>query len=144
MVQVPVWVWSLRTRSAENRGLMFQLKLSGRQRTHSASLCIFVLFRPSTDWMMSTYIGLSPLSCMLIYSLIWFMCMYSYYLSGNIYEPRYQDTSQSYRWLSSWAVCSTKYLTFLCLTFWKNEDLQRNILSYLWENHSIRLFLFAY
>lgn len=46
--------------------------------------------------------------------------------------------------LAKFLSCMFNQISHFSVTFWKNEDLQRNILSYLWENRGIRLFLFAY
>lgn len=48
---------NLRTRGTENRRLMFQLKQLGRGRANTTFLRLFVLLKPSADWMMPPTLG---------------------------------------------------------------------------------------
>lgn len=154
MAEVPVWVWSLRTRSAAGGSWMSPLR--GRAERVNIPLPLLYPGPPGTGRCPHT--GPCPLAHTLIGSPILLTCIHacSSCETGNVenwqntvhqlqwtkiqiikkkkknvHEPRCQDTPLSNHWLNihSGALCSTTQLAFLCLTLWKMEDLQRNTLS---------------
>lgn len=65
VVQIPVWVQrpgkqdylQCNSLSKSRRALMSQLQQSGGEKENSTFFHLFVVFRPSTDWMMHIYTG---------------------------------------------------------------------------------------